>query len=59
MPVAFVNCGVKKGKWSSEVEVHKKQSSDILRSPAMLDTGASVAALPSDLITPDEVYTTI
>ena len=54
-PVAILNCEVKEGKWSSELEIHTKKSTDVLKSPTKLDASAIVATLPSGLITLSEM----
>ena len=54
-PVAILNCEVKEGKWSSELEIHTKKSTDVLKSPTKLDASAIVVTLPSGLITLSEI----
>ena len=54
-PVALVNCEVKQGKYSADLELHTRKITDVLKSPVKIDAAAIVTNLPSDLITLDEL----
>ena len=45
-PVAVLNCQVKEGKWTSDLEIHTRTSTDILKSPKKLDTTSIIEKLP-------------
>ena len=51
-PVALVNCEVKQGKYSSNMELHMRKTTDVLKSPVKVDITSN---LPPDLITLDEL----
>lgn len=54
-PVAILNCEVKEGKYTSDLEVHMRNSTDVQRSPNKVDVASIVANLPTDLVTLDQI----
>ena len=43
-----MNCEIKEGKYSSDLQVHVKNSSEIVKSPTDIDATSIIADLPTD-----------